>query len=308
MAARMDLVSACEVFVSVAERSSFTTGAAVAGVTQSVASRKVAALEVELGGRLFERTSRRVELTRLGREVLPAAERLVRSAGELRVDARRSRRRPITLGVPNGLPPAELAHLVATARRADLLLEVRTADPPERADALRSGVLDLGLEPVAADQARWCVPLGAGRSNGRGRDPAGDITFYLASIRSGRGTRPADARRIWIQPDDAVPHVRDRLVFAAHSAGLAPAQVRVATDMVGAVAEVWSRDDLVLCSEADAEQYGLGWAPMGDARLVRGYDVSGRDADLVRRFLGVAITDVAGALGAELSGRVEAPQ
>jgi DNA-binding transcriptional LysR family regulator len=304
MTARMDLVSACEVFVSVAERSSFTTGAAVAGVTQSVASRKVAALEVELGGRLFERTSRRVELTRLGREVLPAAERLVRSAGELRVDARRSRRRPISLGIPNGLPPAELAHLVATGRGADLHLEVRASGPAERADALRAGVLDLGLEPVAADQARWCVPLGVGR----GRDTDAGLTFYLASIRSGRGSRPADARRIWIQPEDAVPHVRDRLVFAAQSAGLAPAQVRVATDMVAAVAEVWSRDDLVLCSEADAEQYGLGWAPVGDAGLVRGYDVAGRDADLVRRFLGVAVSDVAGALGAELSARVEAPR
>src|SRR5690349_18482756 len=77
MARNFDLLSACEAFVSVAEHESFTAGAVGAGVTQSVASRRIAALEAHLGGRLFERSSRRVALTAFGRSVLPGATRLV---------------------------------------------------------------------------------------------------------------------------------------------------------------------------------------------------------------------------------------
>ncbi|MQS10540.1 helix-turn-helix domain-containing protein, partial [Streptomyces alkaliphilus] len=59
----MDLVEACRAFVYVSERNSFTVGAAAAGVSQSVASRRVAALERHLGRSLFERGSRRTTPT-----------------------------------------------------------------------------------------------------------------------------------------------------------------------------------------------------------------------------------------------------
>ncbi|WP_084512332.1 helix-turn-helix domain-containing protein [Agromyces subbeticus] len=44
MPRQLDVLSACEAFVAVAERESFTAGATAAGLTQSVASRRVAAL------------------------------------------------------------------------------------------------------------------------------------------------------------------------------------------------------------------------------------------------------------------------
>jgi DNA-binding transcriptional LysR family regulator len=45
----MDLVASCRVFVHVGERGSFTLGAAAARVPQSVASRRIAALEEHFG-------------------------------------------------------------------------------------------------------------------------------------------------------------------------------------------------------------------------------------------------------------------
>ena len=61
----------------------FVRAAARLGVTPSTLSRRIAALEHELGVNLFERTSRRVALTDAGRELatrLPAALRQLDSA------------------------------------------------------------------------------------------------------------------------------------------------------------------------------------------------------------------------------------
>ena len=65
----MDLPAACRVFVSVGERATFTLGAAAASVPQSVASRRIAALEKHLGVHLFDRTTRRAALTPFGQDL-----------------------------------------------------------------------------------------------------------------------------------------------------------------------------------------------------------------------------------------------
>lgn len=57
-------------FVAVAEAGSFTAGAARVGRPKSTVSRHVADLEASLGVRLLHRTTRRVDLTPSGRELL----------------------------------------------------------------------------------------------------------------------------------------------------------------------------------------------------------------------------------------------
>lgn len=57
-------------FVAVAEEGSFTAGAARLGWPKSTVSRRIAALEDGLGVRLLHRTTRRVDLTPTGRELL----------------------------------------------------------------------------------------------------------------------------------------------------------------------------------------------------------------------------------------------
>ena len=279
MARHLDLRAACEAFVSVAERESFTAGAVGAGVTQSVASRRIAALEQHLGARLFERTSRRVVLTEFGRGVLPSAIKLVDAALELSEDAERSHRLPVTLGVPHAYDPAAAAGIAAAGAGRSMNVEFIPGLPQEREAAFAAGRVSLNLEPVAPDRAQWAAPLGVG-SGGRRRSN-GD--FYFTELRPRRGIR--SLVRLWLAPEDDVPHVRDRLELVRNGAGLAPTQLRTAASLITAMAAALGGDDLVLCTSAEAAVFGLRWRALGDLRLVRGHALASRERDLVSRFL-----------------------
>ncbi|MBM7830831.1 DNA-binding transcriptional LysR family regulator [Agromyces cerinus] len=287
MARHLDLRAACEAFVSVAERESFTAGAIGAGVTQSVASRRIAALEEHLGARLFERTSRRVVLTDFGRGVLPSAIKLVDAALELSEDAERSHRLPVTIGMPHAFDTAVAARIAAAASSRSMTVEFVPGLPAERAAAFAAGRTSLNLEPVAPDRARWAVPLGiasAGTSHAEG-------DFFFSELRPRRGIR--SLVRLWLAPEDDVPHVRDRLERVRNGAGLAPTQLRTAPSLITAMAAGQGGDDLVLCTSSEAVVYGLRWRALGDLRLVRGYALAGRERELLARFLEVAGADVA---------------
>jgi hypothetical protein len=200
---QVDLVGACRAFVSVSERGSFTVGAAALRMSQSVASRRVAALEERYGERLFERTGRRAVLTPFGRDLLPAARQVVRAAGVLDHEAEVAKRRPWRLAVPTTCGTARLAQLIAEARAHGVVLEVQVAAAGERAELVHSQQVRAALLAVPADEARWSVPLGL----------AGELKVsrvYVATLRPSR-TRAGSARRIWIQPEDDVPHIRDPL-------------------------------------------------------------------------------------------------
>ncbi|WP_049567675.1 LysR family transcriptional regulator [Nonomuraea sp. SBT364] len=72
--------------VAVAETSNFTRAAENCRVVQSALSHQIAALERELGARLFERTSRRVRLTPAGEAFLPAARECLEAADRARAE------------------------------------------------------------------------------------------------------------------------------------------------------------------------------------------------------------------------------
>ena len=74
------------VFVAIAEEGTFTAAADRLVLVQSAVSATIRALERELGTALFERTTRRVELTDAGQALLPEA-RATLEASRLAVDA-----------------------------------------------------------------------------------------------------------------------------------------------------------------------------------------------------------------------------
>ncbi|MBW4718149.1 LysR family transcriptional regulator [Saccharothrix obliqua] len=266
----MDVVAACRAFVAVSGRGSFTDGAAVARIPQSVASRRVAALEKHFGARLLTRSSRSVALTPFGREVLPAARRLVELAEALERDAEQARLRPFRLAVPAVCAPHLLARLVAGAREHGLTLDPWPADPGRRAELARTLEVRAALVAVPPDEAAWRVPLGlAARA-----DPGTASAFFLETLRVSRVERGVRWRRVWLQAEDDVPHVRDRLTRLRDAVGLLPAQVAVAPSLVAATAEVLGSTDLLLCSPAQAGELGLHWRPVGELRLARGYAVT----------------------------------
>ena len=73
----MDRIDALRLFGRVAERQSFSAAAADLKIKQSTASKWIAGLELELGVRLVERTTRSVRLTDAGRTFLDRSEALV---------------------------------------------------------------------------------------------------------------------------------------------------------------------------------------------------------------------------------------
>ncbi|WP_405407453.1 LysR family transcriptional regulator [Streptomyces decoyicus] len=295
----VDLVAACRVFVQVGERGSFTLGAEAVRVPQSVASRRVAALEEHFGERLFDRSARRAALTAFGRDMLPSAKRLVQLAEALEYHAEQAKLRPFGLAVPETCSVRHLAMLDAAARDEDTVLDFRTAGPAERTELLRSREVRAALVAVPPAGADWTVPLGVASPTDSGRGP-----LHLETLRPGRAQRAF--RRIWIQPEDDVPHVRDRLEQTGHRVALVPAQVAVAASLTAAVAATMHTDDFLLCSAAQADDLGLYWRRLAGTPLARGYGLSavaGDDADRVRAGLWA---QVARALGAPTDAKERA--
>lgn len=279
----MDLVSGCRAFVSVSESGSFTRGAEALGIPQPVASRRIAALEDHLGDRLFDRSARRAHLTPFGRDMLPWAQRLVHVAEAMEQDADRARLRPLRLAVPDLCTTRDLAELDAEARAHELFLEFRPAPPAQRAELVRGGDVQAALVAAPPDEATWQVPLGVGSAAALRAGPVRLESLRLP--RSGRGPR----RRVWIQPEDDVPHVRDRLTRERDRVGLRPGQAGPAESLTSAVAAVYGSADLLLCSAAQAAEFALHWRPLAGPDLARGYDVLagvGDEADRLRTALG----------------------
>ncbi|WP_032774388.1 LysR family transcriptional regulator [Streptomyces purpeochromogenes] len=232
----MDLVGACRAFVSVSEYGGFTDGAAAAGMSQSVASRRIAALEERFGAQLFERTSRRPVLTPFGRDMLASAVHLVHAADVLLAEAEAVKHQPWRLAVPATCSAAALARLVAEARGHGVRLDIRPAGPSRRKELLHAHQVRAALLAVPAQEASWSVPLG------------------LA------GARDGGARRIHVETLRLPPGPRG----ARPPAPGPPA-------LTGAAAEVLCSEDLLLCSRAQADELALVWLPIGELTPRRGY-------------------------------------
>src|ERR1700727_3213252 len=81
-------------FAKVAEERSFAAAALAMGVSVATVSRAVSRLEDRLGGRLFNRTSRRLALTDYGRTLAERASRIYADAEETEDFGRKASSRP----------------------------------------------------------------------------------------------------------------------------------------------------------------------------------------------------------------------
>lgn len=106
-------------FVAVADAGSFSAGARRAYVTQPTLSGAIAALEKELGYRLFERRARGVSLTANGSRVLAHARGVLRESELMKAaGAEAPAERPARIGLLPTLPPklvTDLLHLLEGA-------------------------------------------------------------------------------------------------------------------------------------------------------------------------------------------------
>lgn len=143
-------LEAVRTFAAIAEAGQFQKAAVDLSVTQQAVSKRIAALERDLGVRLFTRTPRGAELTIDGQAFLPHARELLRVA-ERAVASVRTGHRPLRVDVINSRGAA--SGLMRGFHRAHpeidldvvMLFDVETA-----VTAIRSGAIDASFRAVAA--------------------------------------------------------------------------------------------------------------------------------------------------------------
>jgi LysR family hca operon transcriptional activator len=137
-------------FVAVAEALSFRKAASRLSVSEPAVSQQVADLEDELGQKLFNRDSRRVELTEVGRVFLRGARRTLASATDAVSQAQEAaagERGRLSIGTIGQLMHAFLPDALARFRERFPLVEVTVVNMDNRTqlEALENGKIMLGL-------------------------------------------------------------------------------------------------------------------------------------------------------------------
>lgn len=179
--------------VAVAETRNFTRAARQCLVVQSALSHQIARLEKELGAKLFERTSRRVELTAAGAAFLPAARQALEAADRARAEvtaAGGELRGRLALGAIPSVGALDLLGTLQDFRthhpRVQISLQIGTSG--DLVDDIRQGRLDIAFLGLPADTA----PRGVmARELGRG-----ELVVVVSPTHPLAGARDIDAARL----------------------------------------------------------------------------------------------------------------
>lgn len=143
----MDL-DAVRTFVAAADAGQFQEAAADLSITQQAVSKRIAALEKDLGVRLFTRTARGARLTIDGQAFLPHARDLLRVEERAAASVRPGRRALRVDVIGRGLAPAALLRGFHRAYPETELDVVTLFDADAAIDAVRSGTIDASFRAV----------------------------------------------------------------------------------------------------------------------------------------------------------------
>lgn len=129
----MDRLQAIQVFVQVAESSSFVRAAERLGLSTTAVSRQVAELEKHLQSRLLQRTTRRISLTETGRTFYERCVQILAELGEAEREAAQEAAEPrgtirLTTSVNFGTHQVTPAIASFLARHAQVKFDVSLSD------------------------------------------------------------------------------------------------------------------------------------------------------------------------------------
>jgi DNA-binding transcriptional LysR family regulator len=158
----MNRLDAMQIFVRVAELTSFTKAADALNLPKASVSTAVQQLEAEMGTRLLHRTTRKVQLTQDGRAFYERCKDLLADMDELRAmfqgsEALRGRLR---IDMPNGFAKHFLIPRLPEFLREHPQLEIELSVTDRKVDLIREGfdcVLRVG---AIEDQSLIARPLG----------------------------------------------------------------------------------------------------------------------------------------------------
>jgi DNA-binding transcriptional LysR family regulator len=146
----LDRLTGLEIFVKVASSGSLSAAARAMGLSQTMVTKHVAALEARLGVKLFHRTTRRLSITEAGRNYLEVSERILAEieAADASVAADRIE--------PRGLLRLNAPMAFGTRQIAPLLAEFTALNPRV--------TIELGLNDRLVDLAEegWDLAIRIG--------------------------------------------------------------------------------------------------------------------------------------------------
>ncbi|MEU5880132.1 LysR substrate-binding domain-containing protein [Spirillospora sp. NPDC047279] len=265
----MNLVGHLNCFVIVAEELHFGRAAERLGMAQPPLSQRIQRLERELGVRLFDRSSRRVELTAAGRLLLDEAREILTRVERVHSLAERARRGEIgtiRAGLPPDLGGAVVAALIAAfrERRPDLRLDLREISSAEQVRALGEGTLDagvvrhpidsrgLGLGPMLGQHVGVLLPSAEPPS----AEPRGTET-HLSDLAG---------RELVVFPREEAPGAYDELLASCRRNGYDPPVVHEARHPQFALGLVLAGTAVALTART-SDVAGVTWRPLAGAPL-----------------------------------------
>lgn len=192
----MDL-DAVRTFVAVADAGQFQQAATDLSITQQAVSKRIAALEKDLGVRLFTRTARGADLTIDGQAFLPHARDLL-SAEERAAASVRPGRRALRVDViGRRLGPAVLLRDFHRAHPDTELDVVTLFDLDAALSAIRSGTIDATFRALTTPPHKLSDGISAVRVHD---EPLHLLTGPSHQFASTRAVTPTDlaGHRIWM--------------------------------------------------------------------------------------------------------------
>jgi DNA-binding transcriptional LysR family regulator len=291
-----------EAFLTLAEELHFGRTAERLHVSTARVSQIIARLERRIGVPLFNRTSRRVELTAVGRQLyeqVHPAWHQISAAFERAIDTGRGLGGTLRVGFVGAAGGQLLvgATELFQADHAECDVQLREAQMVDLMPWLRDGEIDIALGtfpvhepgiasgPVLVSEARMlAVPVRhpyARRRSVRMEDLAGVKLLQLPdtlpdSVREDRTPRATPAGRA-IEPGPAASTINEMLTLVGAGHGVFP---------VGAHAQrYYTRPDVayILISDAPPLRWGLLWRADGATARVRAFAQAARDLLTVAR-------------------------
>lgn len=272
-------------FVVVAEELHFGRAAEKLYISQPALSQQIRRFESDLGVKLLERTSRRVELTEAGHALLQEGSRIIESTGDALTRVRRyaaDRENLLRVGFiaggAGGLTTAALKEF--RRRNPSVQVEVRWFEWGDRADGVKEGRVDVGFVrlPVEDPDVAFRPVLRERRVAGLCRhDPlARRESVSILDLNGAPVVTTTEAPEAWIRwhledprPDGsrptygpAVDTVEEMLETVAAGGGHCIT--------VESVAEYYPRPDVtyVPISDVEPSSVALAWPKSSSSRLV----------------------------------------
>lgn len=229
--------------VELARTSNFTRAAERCFVTQSALSHQIAALEREIGHRLFVRSSRAVRLTEAGDAFLTQARTAVQAAERAKEDAAAAAGAivgTLRLGVIPTVTAVDVPALIARfrAQHPSAPVELRMGNSDALTGAVRSGDLDVALlglregidpvgvasRPLSSDRLVAVVPQGHALAEAASvslRELAGQTFADFPAATSGRAQSDAAFVAAGLERDVSFEADSVELLIDLVAAGLA---------------------------------------------------------------------------------------